>query len=111
MPDFASFKRGYTIIQRVLLRTKYWPNCPPQYPSVDEKIPFMLKMCLEKNTEYLKLHKNSIMGVIDETKMDSGITMESTPIKADDSNRKRKLEVDPNETQGPEMNNPSNPIF
>ena len=51
------------------------------------------------------------MGVMDEIKMDTGITMESTPIKGENSMRKRKLDVDPNETQGPEMNNPMNPIY
>ena len=119
--DFASFKHGYTIIQRVLLRTKYWPTCNPLHPSVDEKIQFMLRVCLEKmcsillyiikNTEHLKLNRNAIMGVMDEIKMDSGITMESTPIKAENKNRKRKLELDPNETQGPLMNNPMEPVF
>ena len=119
--DFASFKHGYTIIQRVLLRTKYWPTCNPLHPSVEEKIQFMLRLCLEKmcsillyiikNTEHLKLNKNAIMGVMDEMKMDSGITMENTPIKGENSNRKRKLELDPNETQGSLMNNPMGPVF
>ena len=44
--DFSSFKRGYTIIQRVLLRTRVWPNFPPKNPSVEDKIHFMLKVCL-----------------------------------------------------------------
>ena len=47
--DFASFKHGYTIIQRVLIRTKYWPNCTPLYPSVDENFSlccvFVWKRC------------------------------------------------------------------
>ena len=103
------------------MRTKYWPNFPPKYPSVGEKIQFMLKVCLEKtssilvyiikSTEHLKLNKNTIMGVMDKINMDSGITMESTPKKGENSNRKRKIEIDPNETQGPEMNNPLNPVY
>lgn len=51
------------------------------------------------------------MGVMNELKMDSEITMESTPKKAENSCRKRKIELEPNETQGPEMNNPMNPIY
>ena len=88
---------------------------------MDEKIQFMVKVCLEKmssvlvyiikNTEHLKLNKNEFMGVMDELKMDSGITMESTPKKADTTSRKRKIELDANETQGPEMNNPLNPVY
>ena len=58
----------------------------------------MLRVCLEKmcsillyiikNTEHLKLNRNSIMGVMDEIRMDSGINMESTPIKGENSLRK-----------------------
>ena len=65
--DFSSFKRGYTIIQRVLLRTRVRPNFPPKNPSVEDKIHFMLKVTLEKmssvllyiikNTEHMKLNK------------------------------------------------------
>ena len=35
--------------------------------------------------------------------MNSGISAESTPTKAESSTRKRKMEIGPNETQGPEM--------
>ena len=43
--------------------------------------------------------------------MNSGISAESTPKKAESSTRKRKMEIGPNETQGPEMQNPLNPIY
>ena len=44
----VSFKRGYTLIQRVLLRIRHFPSYPPNTPDVGEKINFMLKVCLEK---------------------------------------------------------------
>lgn len=59
----------------------------------------------------MKLSEQEFMGVVEEMQMVSGITMESTPKKADCSGKKRKLEPDANETQGPLMNNPMNPVY
>lgn len=118
--DFISFKRGYTVIQRVLLRIRHFPSYAPSIPNVDEKINFMIKVCLEnmssillyifRSTEHMKLDKQQFMGVTDELVMNSGISAESTPTKTDNS-RKGKIKLDPNETQGPEMGNPLKPIY
>ena len=53
--DFISFKRGYTLIQRVLLRIRHFPSYAPSIPDVDEKINFMIKVCLE-NVIYITLY-------------------------------------------------------
>lgn len=114
--DFKSFKRGYTLIQRVLIRIRRYPSVQPSTPNVDDKIAFMLKVCLEKmssvllfiirSTEHMTLDENSVMNLMDEVHMDSEIAA-STPKKSENSGTKRKSDFDCNETQGPEMNNPN----
>lgn len=120
-PDFKSFKRGYTLIQRILIRIRHYPSVMPVTPNTDEKINHMLKVCLEKMscillfiikaTEHLKLDRSQFMAIEDELQMDTGVKAESTPNKILQTTRKRKLDIDPNETQGPEMENPNNPIY
>ena len=81
----------------------------------------MLKVCLEKmasillyiikSTEHMKLDQQQIMNLGDELKMDIGMSAESTPKKTDRLAQKRKLEINPNETQGPKMQNHMNPVY
>lgn len=49
---FRSFKRGYTLIQSVLLKISNWQNFPPAIDTETTQ-QFMIQVCLEKMAQIL----------------------------------------------------------